>query len=151
VKNYDWKGTAELVGIFAVVLSLLLVAYELKQSTAVATAQAIFETNTVHDESYRARAQDPELDALIEQGHAEPDTLSERERSQFYAWIRADLNVIEAAWFYHDRGIIPQEDIDGFRDAFCSRVITPGGRQYWASNKKYFAVGFRNAIDEWCF
>jgi hypothetical protein len=120
VKNYDWKGIAELVGLFAVVLSLLLVAYELKQSTAVATAQAVFDTNTVHDQSYRARAQDPELDALIEKGHVEPDTLSERERSQFYAWIRADMNVIEAAWFYHDRGIIPQEDIDGFRDANCS-------------------------------
>jgi hypothetical protein len=151
VKNYDWKGIAELVGIFAVVLSLLLVAFELRQSTAVATAQAVFDTNTVHDQSYRARAQYPELDALIEKGHAEPDTLSERERSQFFAWIRADMNVIEAAWFFHDRGIIPQEDIDGFRDANCSRVITPGGRQYWASEKRYFAVGFRKAIDGWCF
>jgi hypothetical protein len=151
VKKYDWKGIAELVGIFAVVLSLLLVAFELRQSTAVATAQAVFDVNTVHDQSWRARAQYPELDALIEKGHAEPDTLSERERSQFFAWIRADMNVIEATWFYHDRGIIPQEDIDGWISTICSRVITSGGRQYWASEKQHFAVGFRNAIDGWCF
>ena len=151
VKDYDWKGIAELVGIFAVVLSLLLVAFELRQSTAVATAQAVFDVNTVHDQSYRERAQYPELDALIQKGHSEPDSLSERERSQFYAWIRADMNVIEATWFYYDRGIIPQEDMDGFRSSACSRVITTGGRQYWESEKQYFAVGLRNAIDGWCF
>lgn len=71
---------------FAVVLSLLLVAFEVRQSTAVATAHAVFETNTVHNQSYRARAQHPELDALIEKGHTEPDSLSERERRQFFAW-----------------------------------------------------------------
>jgi hypothetical protein len=151
MQNYDWKQIAELIGIFAVVLSLLLVAFELRQNTAVATAQAVFDTNTVHDQSYRTRAQDPELDALIEKGHTEPDNLSERERSQFFAWIRADMNVIEAAWFYHDRGIIPQEDMEGFRDANCSRVVTSGGRQYWASEKQYFSTGFRKAIEEWCF
>jgi hypothetical protein len=54
VKNYDWKGITELVGIFAVVLSLLLVAFELRQSTAVATAQAVFDVNTVHERSTRS-------------------------------------------------------------------------------------------------
>jgi hypothetical protein len=61
------------------------------------------------------------------------------------------MNVIEAAWFYYDRGIIPQEDMDGFRSSACSRVITSGGRQYWASEKQYFAVVLRNAIDARCF
>ena len=28
---------------------------------------------------------------------------------------------------------------------------SPGGRQYWASEKQYFAAGIRKAIDKWCF
>lgn len=151
MRSENWKGAAEFVGIVAIVLSLAMVAYELRQSTSVATAQAVFDVNTVLDESYRARAQDPELDELIEKGHSKPDTLSERERSQFHAWLRADVNAIEATWFYQDRGIIPQRDLDGIKASTCSRVITPGGRQFWESEAQFFAAGFRQSIDEWCF
>ena len=150
MKSVNWKEIAEFVGVVAIVLSLLFIAYELRQSTAVATSQAAFDLNTILDESYRARTQDKDLDELIERGHADPATLSDRERSQFYAWLRADLNVNEAAWFYWDRGIIPQEDFDGFMNAICSRVITPGGRQYWQSERQFFSLGFRESIDEWC-
>ena len=48
-----WKDTLELVGIVAIIGSLILVAFELRQSTAVATAQATFGINTVLDPSYR--------------------------------------------------------------------------------------------------
>lgn len=64
----NWKSIAEFVGIAAIVLSLVMVSYELRQSTAVATAQAIFDVNTIFDESYRARAQNPDLDELVEKG-----------------------------------------------------------------------------------
>ena len=125
MKNYDWKQIAELVGIFAVVLSLLMVAFELRQSTAVATAQALYETNTVHDQSYRARAQYPELDALIEKGHTEPDSLSERERSQFFAWIRAIAR--HHIYDVHKRHSVGQLRIPG--DVRVSRLswLTPRG------------------------
>ena len=147
----NWKGIAEIVGIGAIVLSLLMVSYELKQSTALATAQAVFDVNTVLDEAYRSRAQYPELDELIERGHSKPDTLSERERSQFHAWLRADMNATEAVWFYQDRGIIPLQDFDGYKEAVCSRVKTPGGRTFWKSEAQFFANEFRQSIDEWCF
>ena len=151
IRSASWKSIAEFVGIVAIVLSLLMVAYELRQSTAVATSQAVFDVNTALDEAYRARSQDSELDELIGRGHEKPDTLSERERSQFYAWLRADMNISEATWFYQDRGIIPREDRDGYKAAVCSRVITPGGKQYWESEGQYFASGFRKSIDDWCY
>lgn len=128
-----------------------MVAYELRQSTAVATSQAAFDLNNALDESYRARTQNKDLDELIERGHSDPESLSARERSQFYAWLRADMNNVEAVWFYWDRGIIPQEDFDGYKKSICSRVITPGGRQYWQSERQFFSVGIRESIDEWCF
>ena len=151
MRSENWKDTAEFVGIVAIVLSLAMVAYELRQSTSVATAQAAFDVNTVLDESYRARAQDPELDELIEKGHSNPETLSERETSQFHAWLRADMNVTEATWFYQDRGIISQQDSDGYNAAICSRVTTPGGRRFWEIQAQFFAAGFRQSVDEWCF
>ena len=151
LRSADWKSIVEPVGIVAIVLSLAMVAYELRQSSAIATAQAVFDVNTALDTGYRARAQDPNLDELIQRGHSEPDTLSERERSQFHAWLRADMNATEAMWFYQDRDIIPQQDMDGYEVSVCSRVITPGGRQFWERQAQFYAAGFRQSINEWCF
>ena len=151
MRSDNWKSTAEFVGIAAIVLSLVMVSYELRQSTAVATATAIFDVNTIFDESYRTRAQNRELDELIEKGHSNPEDLSERERSQFRAWLRADMNVAEATWFYQDRGIIPEEGFEGFMESVCSHVGSPGGTKYWEKEARFFAAGFRQSIDKWCF
>ena len=151
MRSDNWKSIAEFVGIAAIVLSLVMVSYELRQSTAVATAQAVFDVNTILDESYRARAQNPELDELIEKGHSNPEALSERERSQFRAWLRADMNVAEATWFYQDRGIIPEEGFDGFMEAVCSLMGSPGGTKYWEKEAQFFAARFRQSVDKWCF
>jgi hypothetical protein len=150
MNSTSWKDVAEIVGIAAIVASLILVAYELRQNTAVTTAQAVFDLNTSVDSAYRARAQDPALDTLIDKGHSDPGSLSERDRSQFAAWLRADMNLIEAVWFHYDKGIIPQRHFDGYINAACSRITTPGGQEYWTTEAKFFARDFRKSIAEWC-
>jgi hypothetical protein len=87
MKSIGWKNTAELVGLASIVASLLLVVFELRQNTAISTAQAVFDLNTVLDESYRRRAENPQLDALVENGHNNPSSLSKREQSQFDSWL----------------------------------------------------------------
>jgi len=133
-----------------VLIGVFVVAYEVRQNTAVATAQAALQMNEALDASYRARAQDSVLAALVMNGHDRPDGLSDVERDQFHAWLRADMNAAEAAWFQYENGLIPEQDFDGYKAAICSRVITAGGRAYWEQEKQYFASRFRNGIDDWC-
>ena len=147
----NWKSIAEFVGLASIVASLVLVAYELRQNTAISMAQAITELNSGMDASYRARAQDAALDKLVIEGHADLDALSERERSQFFAWLRADVNAAESVWFYYDVGIIPKRDFDGFIESFCSRVSTSGGKEWWLTEAKFYASGFQEEINAWCF
>ena len=146
-----WKNPLEIVGIGAIVASLVLVAYELRQSTAVSTAQATYQVNSGIDASYRARAQDPVLAQLVIDGHANTESLTDLERNQFAAWLRADMNNIESVWFYYINGLILEKDFGGYRAAACSRVTTNGGRPYWEDEEKYFASGFREDIQKWCF
>jgi len=145
-----WKDALELVGIVAIIGSLILVAFELRQSTAVATTQATFEINSMLDNSYRMRAQDPVLAQLIRTGRTDPGSLTKLEWDQFSAWLRADMNGVEAAWFYYNNGLILEKDHDGYRAAACSRVTTKGGRKYWLAEAKFFASRFRESIEEWC-
>ena len=151
MKGQKWKGILEFVGIIAIVASLVLVAYELRQATAQSAAEAIYQTNVGLDNAYRARAQDPVLAQLIIDGHANPDSLTELEHDQFAAWLRADLNIAEATWVFYENGLYPEWAFDGTKAGICSRVITEGGRQYWEDEGQYFASGFRERIDEWCF
>ncbi len=135
----------------SIVASLILVAYELRKNTALATAQAVYDTNMALDSAYRARAENAVLDELVENGHSSPASLSEREKSQFFAWLRADMNSAEALWFYYNRGVIPEGDFEGFIAAICSRVTTQGGEEWWSVEAEFFAAGFRESIDTWCF
>jgi len=60
------------------------------------------------------------------------------------------MNLIEAAWFYYDNGIIPEQKFDGYRNAACTRITTPGGREYWATEAKFFASDFQESLRTWC-
>jgi len=60
------------------------------------------------------------------------------------------MNLIEVAWFYYDQGIIPEADFDGYKQAACSRITTPGGREFWSSQSTFFASRFREDVENWC-
>ena len=143
-----WLTLASNVGML---IGVFIVVYELRQNTAVSAAQAAFEVNALLDNSYRVRAQDPRLAKLIEDGHNDPDALDSLEQTQFSAWLRADMNATETVWFFYKNGLIPEEDFAGYRAAICSRVTTAGGRRYWKDEAEYFASGFRESVDRWCF
>ena len=139
----NWKEILEFVGIIAIVASLVLVAYELRQTTALSAAQAIYQTNSALDNAYRARAQDPVLAQLIIDGQANPESLTHLEQVQFAAWLRADMNSSEATWVYYETGLFPEWAFDGTKAGICSRVTTNGGRKYWEDEGQYFAARFR--------
>lgn len=84
-----WKNLMEMVGFVAIVGSLILVAFELRQTRAVSITEATFQINSGIDASYRARAQDSVLAQLVINGHANTESLTELERDQFASWPKA--------------------------------------------------------------
>ena len=149
--KWTWKDIVEWIGIAGIIFSVGLVAYELRQNSAVAMAQAVTDLNAAVDNAYRVRAQYPELDRLIVEGHKNLAALSEREASQLFAWIRADMNLLEAAWFQYDNGVIPDERFDGFINSICGRVTSDAGRVWWSAEKEFFPRVFQSDVDKWCF
>ena len=150
MKGQKWKEILEFIGITAIMASLVLVAYELRQATAQSGAEAIYQTNVGLDNAYRARAQDPVLAQLIIDGHANPDSLTDLEYDQFGAWLRADLNIAEATWVFYENGLYPEWAFDGTKAGMCSRVITEGGRKFWEDQGQYLVVGVRDRRVEVC-
>ena len=90
------KGKIELVGIFAVVLSLLLVAYEIRQSTDTAAAQAVFELNEAGRQSLFLQSTDPDLMELIILAEDDLDALTDVQQQKYRRWVFAFLNLYES-------------------------------------------------------
>ena len=138
------------IGVIAIVASLILVALELRQTTKVAQANALFQLSAALDDSYRRRAQDPELAQLIKDGHDDKDSLTELERERFGSWLRADINHLEAIWTYYDLGLMSDENFGGFAASICSRVTTKGGRRYWQNEAQYFSSSLGEYVEKTC-
>ena len=61
------------------------------------------------------------------------------------------MNLLEAAWFQYDNGVIPDQRFDGYITSICSRVTTDAGQVWWGAEKEFFPSSFQLDVDKWCF
>jgi hypothetical protein len=87
VTKQNWRDTAELVGIAAIVASLVLVAYELRQNSEIAAAEADSSRYLAAVASYTVIAENPELAELIDKScGGEKRSFTDTERVQIRSW-----------------------------------------------------------------
>ena len=113
------KDKLELIGIVAVIVSLLILGYEIRQNTDTSAAQAIFELNESARQTLFQEATDPNLAALIAKAENDFGSLSESESYMYGRWVFAYLNLYESAWRYHRRGVIDDAEMEGWKTSFC--------------------------------
>lgn len=145
------KQLVEMFGITAVIISLVFVGYELRLNTAAVSSESAYQLNLSMDNRYRMMAQDPTLAELVTKGYDSPNLLTDLEKTQFEGWIRADLNMSEAAWFSYSRGLIPETDFNGYISSTCDRLTSNGGEWFWQNNSDKYASGFVEDVGNWCY
>jgi hypothetical protein len=123
-EKLEWLGGA------AIVLSLLLVALEIRQNTNALAAQAVFELNDASNEKLMALATDPEMSRLVALGDADPDSLSDEEEFRYRRYVLVWLNQFESVWFFDQRGVVSEEEIESWRRSFCSFTAIEGHRRF---------------------
>ena len=120
------KENLEWIGAIAVFVSLLLVAYEIRQNTNAIAAQAVFDLNESAKGLLLAQAIDPELSRLVNLGDHDPEALSIEEQNRYRSHVWANLNVYESVWTYYQRGVINGDEIESWQIDFCERVTRNG-------------------------
>jgi hypothetical protein len=139
----------ELIGILAVVVSLIFVAYEIRQNTNTAAAQAVFELNEAGRQSLFLQPTDADLMALIILAEDDLDALTDIQRQSYRRWVFAFLNLYESAGNHHQRGIIDDDDMEGWQVDYCDRMSNESFRRT-ADSIKSHASRFRNDAASWC-
>ncbi len=101
---------AEIVSAFVVVISLLYVAYEVRQNTAAVKSTAYQSIHDAEDLFWQSISADAKLSALWDAGLAGGlDTLQPAERSQFTITVRRLIYLYQNVHYQRRKGVIDDE------------------------------------------
>ncbi len=143
------KDKLELIGIVAVIVSILILGYEIRQNTDTSAAQAVFELNESARQTLFQEATDPNLASLISKAEKDLEALSERERYMYGRWVFAHVNLFESAWRYNRHGVISDAEIEGWEKAFCGYMARTSFRQV-VKSVEVFTPEFAEESAQWC-
>lgn len=147
IKSENWKDSAELVGIAAIVLGLVLVAYELRQNTQMMRAQtrdALTEKQMMF--SGWIGTSEYAADVLLRgtEGLLEPGT------PEYYSYgflVHGILREWENSFYQYEQGLFDKSEFEPRRNRWRTNMALPGYRDYWAGSAETFSPGFKAEID----
>ena len=138
----------EIIGVFAVLVGLFFVGFELQQNTAsvqAATSQGLLEQS---NQSNFLIATDADFADIVSRGDASLDNLVETERLRYRSYVHGEFNIWEQAYYSHIDGTLNDRiwrgyDV-GYRRWFCEQSPT----NVWRQIEHNFGAEFRTHIKE---
>jgi hypothetical protein len=142
------RDVVEVSGVLAVVLSLVFVGLELRQ-TASAVRGAAFQsmTSDAHNVNL-ARAGNPELNLALRLWLEDADSLTVDQANAAWAWEFAVLRHFENIHRQAELGVLPLEDVDK-RLALHSNFDSPRFAAHWTRSKIGFSPSFVAYLDDY--
>ena len=132
---------AEVIGLAAVVLSLILVALKLRQNTIALEGQAVLDLNAATSDLLNLYVEYPEIGAVHLRMLAEPEAaqdLSAEEIMALAVYANKVTSVMEAAWVFNDLGLIDDEQLTIYKHGFCAMMNSKGQKARIDNNHKSF-------------
>ena len=162
MKNYDWKSIAELVGIAAIVASLVFVGLQLKQSQEIAIADQYQNRSDAALEYYTAMTQSDETIAFyanrivnqIELGAAAKSVVSlyeEEGAAQLavrFLVFRSNITVFDNYHFQYEKGFMTDDSWQSFRERLKGLLSQSGNAAFYRGMRVGLRSTFRDVCDE---
>ena len=148
MKPTDWKDIAELVGIAAIVLGLVLVAYELRQNTMMMQSQtrdSMTEKQMMFSEWVATNKYTAEVMTLAAAGKLEPNT---PEYNSFLFLNQGIFREWENSYYQYERGLFEPEEFEPRKDRWRRVMANEPVRDYWKMSRDEYSPGFRKVLDE---
>lgn len=136
----DLANLGEAVGGFAVVLTLLYLAYELRTSTKTMRASTASQASQSWASLNESMLHDTELIALTNKlfdKDYDSESLSKEEKARLSLFCRTMMQKAEAEYFLFEAGILPESIWGGRRDNIRRWFALPGWKDWWDGEKRY--------------
>jgi hypothetical protein len=146
----DWASIAEIVGAFAIVISLAYVAYEIRENTRALEATSR-QSLADQDLEFIGSALDSSVVAVAYAKYWAGQELSNLELSQLIEREHPNFRIFENAFYQHAIGAIAESEWQRYVQiidvVICDAMKDPA-TQMWQRYAPSFTPDFRNVVDE---
>ncbi|MEQ8693880.1 MAG: hypothetical protein RIC85_00935 [Gammaproteobacteria bacterium] len=146
--NWDAIGAVgEIVGALAVVVSLIYLASQIRQSTAEERRQALLATVSNFVQKYEDATATPERAKVFRTGLNDMHALPLDERGQFHSLMVGIAVGFIATWRLNAEQMIVDDDYRAMESTFIGIFRCPGTKQWWAEMRSYFPEDYVRFVD----
>ena len=150
----DLGGLGELVSAVAVVVSLIYLAYQIRQNTnqidrnTKAVRASAIDSSVGHAMDIRqAVFESADVARILLSGHADPNALTENDLTRYRLILH---NVMWSFWNIFSQtkfAELATETWDAQVPAILRILVTPGGRWFWDNYAQEFEISFQSEVN----
>jgi len=148
----NWQAAGalgEIVGAFAVVISLVYLAIQVRQNTAAIAAQAAHDALAAVREFNQHLMVNPPMARIFRIGQEDPSALTESELEQFVHIVFTFFKTAEAVHAQSIKGTLDPDTWRAWERVFMAWGQSPGFASYWSIRKGLFTPAFQALYDSW--
>ncbi|MFT7651932.1 MAG: hypothetical protein ACI9UU_001039 [Candidatus Azotimanducaceae bacterium] len=138
----DLGSIGELIAAIATLGTLIYLALQIRQNTKTQQSAIAQATTASRTTWYDLVISNPEIGEIWRIGHADPDSLSEQEKSRFIWMISRIFSNLEEFYLQFEHGMLPEEQWRAYRDFGRTMLENPFIIEWWKSGTAIFAPGF---------
>ena len=139
----NWEAlsaVADIVGVVLVVVSLVYLAMQIRQSTEMALAESERELLEHWANAVAGISVDDRTTDIFHRGMDDFHSLSNIEKTRFSVIMQRLVNTYISALRMDSKSLVGSDEVAIFGDICLAMILTPGGRQWWSIIGPYFTI-----------
>ena len=139
---------AEIIGAFAVVISLVYVGIQVNDSAGAVRAASANDANVALQNWYLQIGSDQQTSELFYEALTSEKALSNQEEFQFLMMLHGAFLAFQNSYLLAEEGTIDLELREAITAAILGIKALPGMARYWRQRKSYLHSGFAEYVDQ---
>jgi len=148
LKLAEYAHIAEIIGAFAVVISLIYVGAQVNDSASAVRAASANDVNVALQSWYLEIGTDQQTSELFYKALTSEEALSDEEEFQFLMMLHGAFLAFQNSFLQAEEGTIDAELREAITAAIVGIKQLPGMRRYWRQRKSYLHSGFADYVDQ---
>lgn len=148
LKLAEYAHIAEIIGAFAVVISLLYVGVQVSDSASAVRAASANDVNVALQSWYLDIGTNQQTSELFYEALTSEEALSNEKEFQFLMMLHGAFLAFQNSYLLAEEGTIDTELREAITAAIVGIKELPGMRRYWRQRRSYLHSGFVDYVDQ---
>ena len=144
----EFASIAEIIGAFAVVISLIYVGVQVSDSTGAVRSASANDANVAVQSWYQEIGSDQQTSELFYNALTSEEPLSNQEEFQFLMMYHGVFLALQTSFLLAEEGTIDVELREGLTSVILGVKDLPGTQRYWRQRRSYLHPRYAEYVDE---